>query len=61
MRYAERTPEEASEKQKGEFHESRYKIGSVANVAYLAWSQTAMGVANIEEMREALARRRRRA
>lgn len=49
MRYAERTPEEASEKQKGEFHETHYKIGSVANVAYLAWSQTAMGVANIKK------------
>lgn len=48
-RYAEPTPEETSEKQKGDFHESHYKIGSVGNVAYLAWSNAAVGVASIKK------------
>lgn len=48
-RYAELTPEEVSEKEKGEFHETHYKIGSVGNVAYLAWSVPAVTVANIKK------------
>jgi hypothetical protein len=48
-RYAEVTPEEVREKQKGDFHETHYKIGSVGNVAYLTWSNAAVGVASIKK------------
>jgi hypothetical protein len=46
-RYAEPTPQEFVERNKGESHPTNYKIGSVRNVAYLAWTDTAVAVANV--------------
>jgi hypothetical protein len=48
-RDTEPIPEEIVEKRKGDFHETHYKIGSVGNVAYLAWSNPAVGVASINK------------
>jgi hypothetical protein len=48
-RYAEPTLEEGSERQKGDFHETHYKIGTVGNVAYLAWSVPAVTVTSVKK------------
>jgi hypothetical protein len=48
-RFVERTPQEVIEQQKGEFHNLHYEIGSRANVAYLAWSDTAVAATNVEK------------
>ncbi len=48
-RYAESTTEEIAQKDKGDFHATHYKIGTVGNVAYLAWSNAAVGVASIKK------------
>jgi hypothetical protein len=49
LRYTEPIPEEIVEKRKGDFHETHYKIGSVGNVAYLAWSNPTEGVSSINK------------
>ncbi len=49
VRYTEPIPEEIVEKRKGDFHKTHYKIGSVGNVAYLAWSNPAEGVSSINK------------
>jgi hypothetical protein len=47
--YAEPNAQELIEKKKGEFHETHYKIGTVGNVAYLAWSIPAVTVASVKK------------
>ena len=47
--FAEHTAEELIQKKKGEYRAPHYTIGTVGNVAYLAWSVPAVTVASVKK------------
>jgi hypothetical protein len=49
VHYAEPNAQELIEKKKGEFHATHYRIGTVGNVAYLAWSIPAVTIASVKK------------